>query len=767
MIFSVIGVMLFLWFYPFGMTPLTADTQNTIKAPFGKNTISKENLVSKVPQGPKAIPDSSKTAKSSPLNIDYRKSEKQPLLDKLAYADYFENGQVIDFNSQTFILRNYNRKCFTDNKTEHTTLKQMRKQSCKLNLFLPEAKFYLAQIKFKPGFRDQQITLNIDDNKSDAIKINGTDVQTSILDLEKLGNISGYHRLTIEADKSPLPSFQFIRFIPITGYQNKEQALAASINTQLAFPPVKKITTTLSGTNLDSISLKQESALVYHLYIPNTTRLLWRMRINRPENALTQLTFLIRAICPDKKDKIFYVRSFSKSRDLSEQLFAIDLSDYAEQIIRLEFLVTGGEEGDRFTLIEPTLENYMPTQQYKNWTPPENVILFVSDTLRWDKIHFVKPDDNVIITPNFDKIASEGIVFTNAISQGNWSIPSQAAIMGGRYPFAMKKEDSKKVPPKDTVLIADAIKHKNKNIITASYSSNGYVSDAFGFAQQWDYSRNMVRENLPNRTEYLLRAMFKDFEKDKVVDKPFFVWLGTIDPHVAYNPKKPFLELYDKQPYHGKIVPYKTAYVLLDIKRGKFKPSKRDWERLLALYHGEISYNDHHMGVLLDKLEEWKIKDDTAIILVSDHGDSFLEHGDMGHGSNVYDELVRVPLIIYYPKGFPRPKVVDDAVETMSIYPTILDMLKISPPEQTQAESLLPYAFGMHPLWPKLAFCKKNKYTRLVTVSKWRMIMKSRNRRELYNYKEDPYQQKNLAKQRPDVIYYLSARYAEWRDIYK
>jgi len=752
---------------------VTANTDVTVETKPVKDEPEeepvKEPVLPSLIEGPESTITKSATSKTSPLDLKTNRAIRQGLLEKLGYADYLENGLLLDMGSKSFQLRNKRANYWKKTKTEQdgSTNMQMAKNICSINLFLPDAKSYFAHLRVKAGRENQKISLTIGKNKTVKITLDKRGLASYLMDLKEAGNISGYNTLTIEADSSPLPSFDYIRFIPVNKNQQNPGMGLVLDNPVIKVPESEIFQTKLSQTSLPSIPIKNEGGLIYHLYVPRTTRLLWRMKVERPQKSLKQLTFLIRIVSPAKPAKIAYVKSFAKSADHSEQVFAIDLTEYAEDIVRLEFLANGGEDNDKVLLIDPALENYMPPQDYKEWIPPENVVIYLSDTLRWDKINFNKPKDNVIITPNFDKISREGIAFTNAISQGSWSVPSQAALMGGRYPWTMRKEDSKKRPPVDTELIATAIKKQKREIVTASYSSNGYVSNAFGFGQKWDYSRNMIREGKPNRTEYLYKAMFPVFERDNVIDKQFFLWLGTIDPHVAYNPRKSFLELYDKKPYRGVIKPYKTASILLDIKRGKLKPSKRDWERLVALYHGEVSYNDHHMGVLIDKLKEWNILEQTAIILISDHGDAFLEHNDMGHGGSVYDELIRVPMVIYYPRGFPRARVVDSAVETMGLYPTAMEMLSLTSPKNTQAESLLPYAFGIEPLWPKLARSNNRKAAYLSTVGPWRMILKSRNRRELFNYKSDPYEENNLAETRPDVLYYLLSRYAEWKSQYK
>lgn len=714
-----------------------------------------------LPAGSSSAPEKDSLNNRRSLDLPIERATRLPLIDIVSFADFFADGLIVDAGSPGFQMKIRKDEWEKPERFgDDRLVQQMAGKNARIILFLPDADAYVVQVRAKPGRVGQRLAFQIGDTKPSTLTLSNENYQSYWVDLQDRGNISGYRTLSIILDcEGPKPHFDFLRFKPITRFKPAPDLTIPPMAAD-QLPAFHGMEVPMKNT----LILPGEGGIIYHLLIPPTTRLLWRLRFERESPGNDPIIFHIRVVCPGKPTRILFVEPLSEAFDQSHAVQAADLTEYAGLFVRLEFWASGGLPSDRLFLVEPLIENYMrPSGGRHSWIPPKNVIIYLSDTLRWDKVHFYKPDNNPIITPNFDYIARTGITFTNAISQGNWSKPSQAAIMTGRYPWDTNMQKPRDIPTADTLLIASAIKKSRPEVITGSYSSNGYVSNKFGFAQSWDYSRNMIREGKAHRTKYLFRAMFPVWEQDDNVNKPFFVWFGTIDPHVAYHPPKDFLRLYDPEPYNGFIIPWKTAYLLLDIRRGRVKLSDRDWHHLLSLYNGEVSYNDHELGNLLKKLEIWGIKEETAIILISDHGDEFLEHGGTGHGATLYDEAIRVPMIIYYPSGFPRPRVIEDAVETMSIYPTVLEMLGIEIPPETQAESLIPYAYGIGRLWQRLAVTNVGSRRFMASVGSWRFMVKGK-KIKLFDNKKDPYQKNDLTYIRPDVVYYFMMRFADWCD---
>jgi arylsulfatase A-like enzyme len=167
-------------------------------------------------------------------------------------------------------------------------------------------------------------------------------------------------------------------------------------------------------------------------------------------------------------------------------------------------------------------------------------------------------------------------------------------------------------------------------------------------------------------------------------DRRFFLWLHYMDPHEPYEPPPQFIPA-SPQPYLG--VYQRSSGYLERTKQRTLSPADiRQFERL---YDGEIQYIDHNVARLLDALDALQLTDSTLVVFTSDHGEEFLEHGDLGHGRTVYREQLSVPLILRCPLLLPSGMRVPDRVRLIDVLPTVLDLLDIEPVRLLQGESLL------------------------------------------------------------------------------
>src|SRR4029079_4617836 len=132
------------------------------------------------------------------------------------------------------------------------------------------------------------------------------------------------------------------------------------------------------------------------------------------------------------------------------------------------------------------------------------------------------------------------------------------------------------------------------------------------------------------------------------------------------------LARYWSKPYTGPIKPALTGIQLGSIKSGKLKATETDKAYLEALHDAEITGSDLAFKTFIDDLKAAGVYDKSAVIVVSDHGDQFYEHGRVGHGDTVYQELTHVPLIIRAPGLFPKGAVVEAGVEIADVYATLL-----------------------------------------------------------------------------------------------
>ena len=158
------------------------------------------------------------------------------------------------------------------------------------------------------------------------------------------------------------------------------------------------------------------------------------------------------------------------------------------------------------------------------------------------------------------------------------------------------------------------------------------------------------------------------------------MWLHIFDPHWDYDPPPPYDTLFDPDytgsadGKYGSIKPYIKAVA------GYESPpplSPRDLEHIIALYDGEIAYVDANLGRLFSRIAATGLDRDTVIVLVADHGEEFMEHGSLeGHQWTLYEEVVRVPLIVHVP-GLEGSRVATEVVSTVGVAPTLLDLLGV------------------------------------------------------------------------------------------
>jgi choline-sulfatase len=205
------------------------------------------------------------------------------------------------------------------------------------------------------------------------------------------------------------------------------------------------------------------------------------------------------------------------------------------------------------------------------------------------------------------------------------------------------------------------------------------------------------------------------------------------------------------------VVPIRTAYHLEDIKKGKFHPSQRDKERIEALYCGEISYHDKGFGNFLKQLEELGILEDTLIMVVSDHGEEFWDHGSVGHGHQIHQELIHVPFLLVWKGTIPEKYRIADNHDHTCIVPTMFDAMGLKPPDYLEGTSVLARAMGRQEKGPHVGFSTHQGDREAVWSRNWKLIMRGPIKSCLYDLDTDPKCQTNLNKRRPITLSYMAA----------
>ena len=310
--------------------------------------------------------------------------------------------------------------------------------------------------------------------------------------------------------------------------------------------------------------------------------------------------------------------------------------------------------------------------------PPRNVVWIVIDTLRADHTGFMGYE--VKTTPKLDAFAEKSLMFTQAISQAPWTKPSVATMFTSTYPHqhgALKGLGLKGDVLRDELItVAEVL--QEAGYATAAFQVNPSLKSEMNFDQGFDVYRDGI--------SYLAKAEKVNSEIKQWLPvlkrHKYFLYIQYMDAHLPYRKHAEYPDLYgdDETGPSGSTLPTIGQLRLGEIK--KLSLSDSDKRYLENLYDGEIRYLDEQIGQLLEEFD-----DRTMIIITSDHGEEFWDHGDFEHGQSVYDELIRVPLLVKIP-GY-APEKVDSQVRLMDLAPTILDFLGISIPGQFRGRSLL------------------------------------------------------------------------------
>ena len=374
-----------------------------------------------------------------------------------------------------------------------------------------------------------------------------------------------------------------------------------------------------------------------------------------------------------------------------------------------------------------------------------NIILITIDALRPDHLGCYGYKRNT--SPNIDKLAREGVVFKEVISQAPWTPPSISSIITSTYPsthgvvdFGQNLNPGLKVLP--SIL-------KENFYCLALISGRGRLAEFhfpelerdFDFFYPFNQNYIQAEEVTENAVEWL-RVNKK---------KRFFLWLYYLDPHTPYSPPFPYNELFINDEFissNNKKVPIADeSNDLYDgygvIPRITLQQDITDIGYYISQYDGEIRYVDDQIGRLLKELKELNLYDNTLIVIISDHGESLGEHNYyFVHGESLYDELLKVPLI-FKPKDITQKAYIDNQVQSIDVAPTILDFIEVRIPETFEGKSLLSLIQkGEHDC--QYAFSELEGQVSVRTKG-WKLIYDYiDDRYELYNLKEDPNEFKNL-----------------------
>ncbi|HUM02353.1 MAG TPA: sulfatase, partial [Thermoanaerobaculia bacterium] len=320
--------------------------------------------------------------------------------------------------------------------------------------------------------------------------------------------------------------------------------------------------------------------------------------------------------------------------------------------------------------------------------PPPGVVCFVFDAAAAS--HFGAYGYGRETSPNFDRLASRSLLFQEHFAPAPYTFSSFASFFTSAYPpfhGAIRLGDRL---PDNLPVLAELL--RAKGIRTGAFVANAWLEASFGFSRGFDEYRNYQAGSFdPDReraTDY--EALLRDVGRflSSVRGDRFFLLVHVLLPHNPYAPPPQFLEPFGDPSYRGSFTA--TTRALLDVDAGTRTLEPEDRRRLVDLYDGNLRYGDWILGRTLEALRaagRWK---NSALIVTSDHGEAFGQHGRYLHNSTVYDEMIRVPLLLRLPHA--RASAPDTAAlgDHVDLLPTILQLFDLPVPEHgLQGISLL------------------------------------------------------------------------------
>ena len=391
---------------------------------------------------------------------------------------------------------------------------------------------------------------------------------------------------------------------------------------------------------------------------------------------------------------------------------------------------------------------------------PRHVILIVVDTLRAD--HLSCYSEAAQATPTLDALARESLQFTCARAAAPFTFPSMSSILTGLSPTVHLGLHPSTALPRAVPTLAERM--SEAGYLTGAIVRNPSLTPACRIDQGFDQFL-FQREPAPPTAlgELALRYVWPDkylpqvgaavqtrrasewIEKNR--EKDFFLWVHYFDPHMAYGPPKEFLP--QAPPPQRVGTHFADASRLRD---GTFAPDQAEREWIRELYAGEVRYLDTEIAGLFETLRRLDLYDDALIVFTSDHGEELWEHEGFEHGHTMYDEVLRVPLLIKLPGAGSLRVPVDVPVSTESVTPTVLAVANLlrdpadftSPPLVQRTSDGFATEAAPRPLVTSAMLYFEDRTAVVAEGFKYVRYHVS-GREELFDLARDPGEQNNLA----------------------
>ena len=430
-----------------------------------------------------------------------------------------------------------------------------------------------------------------------------------------------------------------------------------------------------------------------------------------------------------------------------------------------------------------------------------NVLLYLIDTERPDHTSLYGYSRDT--TPFLKKLGAQSIVFEDCQVQAPRTKQSTASLMTSLYSYTHGIIHDYDTIPKGSTTLAQQL--RSAGYVTASVVANPFAGRITGLERGFDYLEEWgvvqrYRTDAHDRgtdSEAINKIAFPWLEKHR--NEPFFLYAHATDPHAPYRPPAGFEEKFANpketpefdrnyknlggaNKYAGGTVVSRAACLKAGVDPDRFI------RRAIDRYDGEILHNDWSLEQLINKLRELGVLENTLVVVVSDHGEEFWEHGWTSHGHSLYQELTNGVFLMWNPKLIPSPGRVREPVQLIDVMPTVLDLLGVRVPQMVEGQSLTPFVKRQpfqrrgsvmtsrfaDPEAQKIGVVPENRIDAIALLdANWKLIYREKakdvglNRVELYDRRSDRRESKNIAAEHPQDVERMMTEVGKWMEAQK
>ncbi|MCM8774695.1 MAG: sulfatase-like hydrolase/transferase, partial [Candidatus Omnitrophica bacterium] len=367
-------------------------------------------------------------------------------------------------------------------------------------------------------------------------------------------------------------------------------------------------------------------------------------------------------------------------------------------------------------------------------------------------------------SPNIDAFAKESALFTQAIAQGSCTYLSLPSLHTSTYPrthgvYNVGYKINPLLPTLAEVL-------KKSGYTTAMFGTN--VKRIQGLERGFD----VFKDDGDIKADKITQRVIAWLEKNR--NTKFFLWIHYFEPHGPYRPPQPYNKIFlDESQTRNIPINYNSKSGFMAIPNYIAENNITNVNFYISQYDGEIRFVDEQIGILFKKIKELNLDSNTLFVITADHGEAMGERNHyFGHWS-IYDEIIKVPLIIKCKKIISRPKIIDHQVQMIDIAPTILKSVGIVKPKTMKGNSLLPLILKNKSHFSVFAYSEvsqeDDKIEDCIRTKEWKLLHKRYTKRkledtyELYNLILDPEEKNNLVNERTNEFKFLNKKLNDWR----